>query len=291
MRKFLFILSSCLLVFIPQRILFADPVQAAHTEVEFITDTPIAQAGRPFSIGLRITMDEGWHTYWENPGDSGLATTIDWELPEGFIAGPIDWPFPQKFDEGDLTTYGYTGEEILLTHITTPSNLQGGDYAIKGRVRWLACREICVPGKAELTLTLPIQKEPPQIDKHMESLFLQMRKRFPVSDGSGIFWRSSAQEKDQFLVLKVVSSQGKFKKLGRLTFFPKRSDLIDHSGEQRAEQIDNGYQLWIPKSTLFKESIRKIEGVLVCEQGWDGEGTLRALAVNAPLTPAEEKQN
>ena len=77
----------------------------------------------------------------------------------------------------------------------------------------------------------------------------------------------------------------------RLRRHPKRSDLIDHSGEQRVEQIDNGYKVWIPQSTLFKDNIGEIEGVLVCEEGWDGRGTLRALVVNAPLTPAEEKQN
>ena len=93
--KIILTILTCLSILNGQDILLGAPLKIDHIPVELVTDTIQAEAGRPFSIGLRIKMDEGWHTYWENPGDSGLATNIDWELPEGFTAAPIQWPFPQ----------------------------------------------------------------------------------------------------------------------------------------------------------------------------------------------------
>jgi len=94
--------------------LLSAPMKPGNTEAELIAEYESIRAGKPFTVALRLRMDDHWHTYWKNPGDSGLPTTIDWKLPKGFRAGAIQWPFPQRINVGRLTSYGYEGEVLLL---------------------------------------------------------------------------------------------------------------------------------------------------------------------------------
>ncbi len=74
----------------------AKPVRVDSVEVELVADRDSIRAGEPFKLGLRIRHDPHWHTYWRNPGDSGLPTVFELKLPEGFRAGPIQWPAPAQ---------------------------------------------------------------------------------------------------------------------------------------------------------------------------------------------------
>src|SRR5437879_3106215 len=76
----------------------AKAVQTDHVEAELVGERTAIEAGKPLRVGLRLKMDNAWHTYWRNPGDTGLPTTIQWELPPGFTAGDIEWPAPQRID-------------------------------------------------------------------------------------------------------------------------------------------------------------------------------------------------
>jgi len=137
---------------------YAEPVYKAHVRVELISDVQNIVPGGACWVGLKMSMDVPWHTYWRNPGDSGMATRMEWDLPEGFEAGELHWPYPQRIDyEGGLIGYAYEGEVVLLSEIKVPTDLQeGSEQQIKGKVNWLSCAKICVPGKADLSLTLGV---------------------------------------------------------------------------------------------------------------------------------------
>ena len=92
---------------------WAKPVQTDHVEAELIAERTAIEPGKPVHVGLRLKMDNEWHTYWRNPGDTGLPTTIAWKLPKGFAAGDIEWPAPHRIDIATLANYGY-GNEIVL---------------------------------------------------------------------------------------------------------------------------------------------------------------------------------
>jgi len=99
------------------------PFAGHHSRASLIAERLAVQAEQPFTVALRLDPEDGWHTYWRNPGDSGMATVIDWQLPPGFASGPISWPQPQRFSEGSMTAYGYAGEVLLLAEITPPPAL------------------------------------------------------------------------------------------------------------------------------------------------------------------------
>ena len=135
----------------------------APIAVELITENETLQPGHPFWVAVRLKMQEGWHAYWKNPGDSGMAIDIEWELPAGFVAGNSEWPYPKQFSLGSMIGYGYEDEVWLLTPITPPQSLDHKiPVEIKGNVNWLVCsEETCLPGSTPMSQTMNVELHPP----------------------------------------------------------------------------------------------------------------------------------
>jgi thiol:disulfide interchange protein DsbD len=144
-----------------------------------VADTTAVVPGRPFRVGLVLEMAPGWHTYWKYAGDAGIPTTLKWQLPPGFTAGPIEWPLPQaEVEPGDIQVYAYGGEVMLLQTITPPAQLPSGPVTLSVDAAWLVCAELCIPGKAALSLELPVahSAEPANTD-----LFAKWSARIPAA--------------------------------------------------------------------------------------------------------------
>jgi DsbC/DsbD-like thiol-disulfide interchange protein len=129
-------------------------VQSPNVEATLMAEHLAVRPGLPLRAGVRLKMNPGWHTYWTNPGDSGLATKIEWALPEGWKAGPTQWPLPTLFGDGTVKSYGYADEVLLISTLTPPPGTPKGDARISAKVSWLECADICKPGKGTLSLTI-----------------------------------------------------------------------------------------------------------------------------------------
>ncbi|MDO8448990.1 MAG: protein-disulfide reductase DsbD family protein [Rhodoferax sp.] len=120
-----------------------------------------ADPGKTVWVGLQLTHQPEWHTYWKNAGDSGLPTTLQWTLPPGVTAGDIAWPLPKKIPIGNLANYGYEGTVLLPVPLTiTPDfkpSLLNSDLEIKLKASWLVCRKECIPEEGEFALRLPVR--------------------------------------------------------------------------------------------------------------------------------------
>ncbi|MCG3181244.1 MAG: hypothetical protein BIFFINMI_03619 [Phycisphaerae bacterium] len=151
-------------------------------KAELLADTRTVAPGRPFRVGVLLRMKPGWHVYWRNPGDAGLATTVRFDLPSGFVASPLQWPIPERYElPGDIVDYGYSGQVLLLADVTPPTKLDGETVKLAARVDWLSCNEKCVPGGATLSLTLAVgQAAQPD---HAE-LFATWAGRLPTAGGA-----------------------------------------------------------------------------------------------------------
>ena len=111
--------------------------------------------GQAFTVALRLKQDPGWHTYWSDPGDAGLPTTVRFTLPKGVQASPLIWPKPLVFkDPGGLTCYGYEDPALILAEIRVPGDYAGADLKLQADASWLVCKDVCIPGKGGATLTL-----------------------------------------------------------------------------------------------------------------------------------------
>ncbi len=130
-----------------------------HVDASLVSRSTHVMPGRILDLALRLLPDEGWHTYWKNPGDTGLPTRIQWELPAGFKAGEVQWPVPEWIDYEGLTNFGFHGETWLLVPVAVPFNLPmdaTSEVRIGAKARWLVCREVCVPEQASFELVLPV---------------------------------------------------------------------------------------------------------------------------------------
>src|SRR5947208_1943768 len=128
-----------------------------NVQAELLADVSAIQAGKSFTVGVRLSIRPGWHVYWKNPGDSGIATAVEFTLPEGFAAGEIQYPVPQRFTQtGGIVNYGYEDEVILLATITPPEQLPSKNVHLAAKANWLVCQEECIPGEAELAIDLPV---------------------------------------------------------------------------------------------------------------------------------------
>ena len=126
-----------------------------------IGQNPDTTKGQPVWVGLQLTHAKDWHTYWKNPGDSGLPTELEWTLPPGVMAGDVAWPLPAKFPIGHLANYGYDGTVLLpvpliITPEYKPSPLADA-LEVKLKASWLVCRQECIPQDGEFALKLPLR--------------------------------------------------------------------------------------------------------------------------------------
>ncbi|MBS2008155.1 MAG: thioredoxin family protein [Cyanobacteria bacterium SZAS TMP-1] len=129
-----------------------EPVKAT-----LLSDQTGIVAGGKFKLGVKLVIEPGWHTYYKDPGDSGMPTKLTWDLPEGFTSGPIIWPKPHKSVDAGIVAYGYSDSVLHVTEITAPANLKVGDkVTLKVNVKYLVCKDVCMPGKAALEITLPV---------------------------------------------------------------------------------------------------------------------------------------
>ncbi len=135
-------------------------VQTEQVRAELIAHAPQgAVPGQPVWVGLKITHQPHWHTYWKNPGDSGLPTTLQWTLPTGVTAGETAWPAPKSIAIGTLTNYGFEDTVVLPVPLTISPAFQAsltGDLEIKLHASWLVCRQECIPQEGNFLLRMPV---------------------------------------------------------------------------------------------------------------------------------------
>jgi len=135
----------------------ANVVRTDHVTAELVAERSAVQPGGSLQIGLRLQHIPKWHTYWRNPGDSGLPTNIDWQLPAGAQVGEIEWPAPKRLPIGPLVNYGYEGELLLPMRFTAPADARpGSELRLRAKVDWLVCHDVCIPESAMLELLLPV---------------------------------------------------------------------------------------------------------------------------------------
>src|SRR5271156_7206714 len=132
------------------------PVKAQHLTAELVSLSPDIAPGGTLQVGLVLTLEEHWHVYWINAGDSGEPPKITWTLPEGITAGPMLFPIPSRLPLGPLMDFGYEDEVAFPVQLAAGSSLKPGPVHIDAKVSYLVCREVCIPGKAHLGLSLNV---------------------------------------------------------------------------------------------------------------------------------------
>jgi DsbC/DsbD-like thiol-disulfide interchange protein len=240
----------------------ADAAEPRHVNASLLAELESVRPGDSFWVGVRLEMDPPWHTYWKNPGDSGLATRVRWRLPDGLSAGPLVWPRPERMPAGPLMSYGYQGEVLLLSEITPRPGLAAVSVTLEARVDWLECYEACLPGKAELRLELPVRDETPRPGA-WHSLFQATRRRLPERPTG---WAQAVSVSERTITLTLVPPAGARPLPEDIYFYPAGSEWVDHAAPQRRLALADGYRLELIRAPNAAP-IEALTGVLVAGEG------------------------
>ncbi len=165
----------------------ASPVSAVITtnevRAELMAWAPEGvSGGKPVWLGLQLAHQPEWHTYWKNPGDSGLPTMLEWKLPAGIDAGEIAWPTPKKIPIGTLANYGYENTVLLPVPLTVAPGFNASQLDIKLKAAWLVCRKECIPQEGEFTLSVPVKSSTATNSQLFAATFAAAPK--PLAGGS-----------------------------------------------------------------------------------------------------------
>ncbi len=199
-------------------------VVTPQVRAELVAHAPDGLApGKPVWLGLLIEHQPHWHTYWKNPGDSGLPTTLNWTLPPGLEAGTIQWPTPSKLPIGPLMNFGYEGRLLLPVPVQVTQALDAGSLTVKLKAEWLVCKEVCIPESGEFSLAVPAQGA----TAGHAALFAAAQAALPQAvPGS----KATARVEGQQLVLEVsglpAAWQGR-----KLDFLPETTGIIDNAAK------------------------------------------------------------
>ena len=261
---------------------WAETGSAPATRAELVSEMRAVQPGRPFWVGVRLTMAPGWHTYWTNPGEAGLATSVRWELPEGVSAGPLEWPTPARLVTGSgdtaLVSYGYEGEAVLLAQVTPPAGAEpGASLPVRGRVDWVECRDVCVKRAATVELAVPIAAEE-AIDPPAASVLAHARLAQPADLPT---WRVQATAEGARMMM--TTSGASDHPPTQVVFVPADRGIIDDAAPQPLALTDHGHRLELTRSQYATAWPERLRGVLLAEDGWQAGGAPRGLAVDVPI--------
>jgi thiol:disulfide interchange protein/DsbC/DsbD-like thiol-disulfide interchange protein len=253
---------------------------------------PVAVAGaQPFTLAVRMQVKPGWHVYWRNPGDSGLPPEVTWTLPAGFNAGAIRWPAPERIAIATLMNYGYEGEVTLLVPVTPPPSLDPADpVQIQAKLTYLVCETECVPGSADLALTLPVGEPRPDADQ--TALFARARTALPAP----AIWPVRLSSQGDTLQLDFAAAGLKPETIRGAAFFPYSETAIDNAAAQVMTLDESGLHLTLSRSNPAEPVLSALPGVLTIEEVTGstthrlafayGDEPVPPVAADAPEAPA-----
>ncbi|QSR89262.1 thioredoxin family protein [Methylacidiphilum caldifontis] len=249
----------------------SNPARSHHTEVTLLSELDAVSPGSHFYVALRMKMDEGWHTYWLNPGDAGSATQIDWTLPSGVYAGPIQWPTPSVIAIPPLASFGYEGECWLLIPMNISQEQRvGSTVNLKALVQWVECAQSCLPGSAELSLTLPVENSS-RVDETLKEGFQKARYEIPRTPPESV--DISFMDTGKNLIIFFQNKTGKILNFESVHFFPFQNGIIQNSAPQQLRLRKEGVSLEIarpssnpaplnePLSGIFTAKLSGLKGI------------------------------
>ena len=218
----------------------AEIVDTGHARISLIKDHSDFVPGTSINIGLKVSMDKGWHTYWRNPGDSGGPIVIDWDLPKGFSVSDIKWPLPEKIEYPPLMTYGYEDFVIYPMVLSVPADYSDDYFEMTADI--LICADVCIPESGKISSNLLDIESDSLIYEWLESI---PSKSLPISTSLN----------DNNLEISFTFE----KEIKEIYFFPDENNSIDYSSKQNFYKKDDGYFLSIK---LFNDEFQNVSGVL-----------------------------
>lgn len=230
------------------------PVKGQHVTVEMMSAGPEIAAGGTQTIGFVFTLEEKWHIYWKNAGFAGFPPTVNWTLPKGMNAGDLQFPAPTRLPILGAVDYGYEGNVTYPVVIRANENAKpdrNGNVHLAAKVKWLVCRELCIPGSADLALDLKLVPAGTEISSQgaqvgpLAASLQHIPKPLPSRFSAHATWNGDAIALTLITGTKEMDAE----------FYPLDENTIADSADQGIDSLDNGVRVHLvraPKSEVPK---------------------------------------
>jgi DsbC/DsbD-like thiol-disulfide interchange protein len=244
------------------------PQRPTHAKVDLLSESSALTPGQDATLGVRFAIDDGWHIYWRNPGESGGPPSVKWTAPNDMTLGELQWPVPERIVAPGDTTYGYLRNVMLLAtaHVSPTASL-AAPLTIRAVVDYQICKDVCIRESATASITLPVGASPPPTDG-IE--FTRARASLPAPMPST--WIATATLAQDELVVTVDTGRSE----PAASFLPFQPGVIDDGAAQRTEAQPRGLAIHLKKSPLFSIAPPSLDGLLILT----GNG---AFEIRAPL--------
>ena len=259
------LLCWSIVAFVPHG--FAQEYQGKQlVRAELLADMDAVVPGKRFTVGLLLRMAPAWHTYWKFSGDAGLPTELKWKLPAGWKIGEIQWPIPLKtIDPGDIQTYGYENEVLLMQEITPPTTFDGSPVKLSADASWLVCERICIPGGATLQLELPVSTSNQPANAELFARYRRLLpQNWPGANAAKPDWSRAGSD----LRLKVASDS--LANYPAVDFFPlpEESTVVGHPKIESRNKNEIVFRIPIESS---EKELSSMAGLVVFAKQPNGE--------------------
>lgn len=249
--------------------------EGPHIAVKLVADQDSVAPGSAFTLGIKFTPAPGWHIYWKNPGDSGQAPRFEWTIPTGATIKPNLWPYPERIDVGPLTNYGYGTVLLPFPANLSTTTATGDSLLFKVLVKWLVCKDECVPGEAALELSLPVSEragEPSRYTALFSDTYVDVPA--PLSRVS-----IAVEEQEQSVKIALIPLGDRFMPK-TIAFFPEDRGIIANAAPQLVARDGSIVTITLKRDPNRKDPIERIRGVLYSPGGWSEKGTPKAVSID-----------
>src|SRR5271154_4775948 len=263
MRALRTLLLGLLLVSPAAFALSGPAVVTDNVKSRLVSEVDSIAPGQVFWVALELDIRDGWHTYWRNPGDSGEATKLTWQLPPGFAAGDIVWTTPHRFELAPLVNYGYAKQAVHLVQINAPKDLQvGAPVSLAAKASWLVCSDVCIPESADLLLQVPVSAQPGGIDPAESTLVATARSELPSAQPAATTARIQG---DQLIITLGPAWGAALSAIKSLQFFPYDEGGIEYAAPQTLARTKDSIELSM-KVGFQPPKAGAIRGVLIATE-------------------------
>ncbi len=254
------------------------PVDTGKVEASLVSSHNVVPPGGKFHVALRTALDDHWHTYWRNSGDSGEPVFVDWKVPEGILVGDISWPLPRTLATGPIINYGFEGTPLFPVEFTLAETAEiGSVFIVEADFYYLVCKDVCIPeqGKA----SLPIKVGPAEADTRWQAEINAALAATPKQSGIKGTIKKTAET-----VIMGFTGASSLSTAQDVHFFPYDQGVLGHSAPQAVRMGAKGLEITTAADYIWDNPMAEtLSGVLAFTENGQRVGHEVTLAIGQSI--------
>ncbi len=212
-------------------------------------------------LGLLVNLERDWHLYWKNSGDSGIPTSIQLSLPNGFSSYKVFFPIPKSFEFDGLVSYGYENQVMFTIEVDLPERTELKDHVVGIKLKSLICKDICIPFDTVIQFTIDLSKDY-VAPVSVSNLFNQNENYLPAKSNN--LKASAILNKDK-VSLRLSGLSPDDRAVKSIYFFPYENGYFLNATQQKINWADDYVELLLEPEPFRTKVPEDINGIIVFE--------------------------